>query len=173
MATTSADANPSTPLPEPGGPLRRPLTVGAAVLVLAAAVYLIFFHSPSPPPVSSAPHLPFGPEEQSYAAKLEFANFSMSRAENFLHQEVTILSGAVVNSGERSVRSIEVTIVFQDDMQQIVLRETRPVFAPNAPPLEPGKSASFDISFDHVPPSWNMQVPSVRVSGLEFGSPKR
>ena len=170
---TSPDANPSTPLPEPGGPLRRPLTIFAVVLVLAVAAYLIFFHSPSPPPVSSAPHLPFGPEEQSYAAKLQFADFSMSRAENFLHQEVTILSGAVVNSGDRSVRSIEVTIVFQDDMQQIVLRETRPVFAPNAPPLEPGKSASFDISFDHVPPSWNMQVPSVRVSGLEFGSPKR
>lgn len=170
---TSSNTNPAAPLPEPGGSFRRPLIILAGALVSAVAAYLIFFHTPAPLPVSSAHHLPFGPEEQAYAEKLQFGNLSMSRAENFLHQEVTILSGQVLNSGDRPVRAIEVTVIFQDDMQQIVLRETRPVFAPNTPPVAPGQSMSFDISFDHVPISWNMQVPSVHVSGLEFAPLKR
>ena len=159
--------------PPPEGVARKPLILLIAALVLAGGIYFIFFHSPAVSPIPPAPRLPFGPEEQAYAAKLTFSNMAMSRAENFLHQEVTILSGDVANDGDRFVRALDVTITFQDEMQQIVLRETRPVFGPNAAPLEPGKSTHFDISFDHVPPSWNVQVPSVHVAGLEFAGTKK
>ena len=159
--------------PPPEGVTRKPLILLIAAVVLAGGIYFIFFHSPTVSPIPSAPRLPFGPEEQAYGAKLEFTNLAMSRAENFLHQEVTILSGDVTNDGDRFVRALNVTVTFQDEMQQIVLRETRPVFGPNAAPLEPGKSAHFDISFDHVPPSWNVQVPSVHVAGLEFAGTKK
>lgn len=159
--------------PPPEGVARKPLMLLIAAAVLAGGIYFIFFHSSAVSPIPSVPRLPFGPEEQGYAAKLEFTNLAMSRAENFLHQEVTILSGDVTNDGDRFVRGVDVTVTFQDEMQQIVLRETRPVFGPNAAPLEPGKSTHFDISFDHVPPSWNVQVPSVHVAGLEFAGTKK
>lgn len=161
-----------TPAPAGGGFLPRPIALLLGAVLLAIAVYFVFFHSPAPAPVSPVSRLPYGPEEQAYAAKLQFGDFAMSRAENFLHQEVTMLSGEVLNSGERSLRGIEVTIAFQDDMQQVVLREVRPLFPSNAAPLEAGKSAKFEISFDHIPASWNMQLPAVRVSGLEFARTK-
>ena len=92
----------------------------------------------------------------------------MSRAESFLNQEVTYLAGDVLNSGDRAVSGIEATIEFQDEMQQIALRETRPVLFGSSALLLPGKTAHFEISFDHVPPSWNMQLPTVKVAGLQF-----
>jgi hypothetical protein len=152
--------------------LGNPIVLVAAVLVIAAGTYFLFLQPPIPAPSSAGPRLPFGPGEQAYAAKLQFSHFAMSRAENFLHQEVTIISGDVFNAGDRTIRAAEVTIAFHDDMNQVVLRETRPLFPPHAQPLEPGKSYHFEISFDHVPPSWNIQVPSVRVSGLQFANKK-
>jgi hypothetical protein len=167
MSDTPAGISASPP-PEPSGLLRKPITLFLAAIVLAAAVYLVFFHSPAPAPAPATSRLPFGPAEQAYAAQLKVGNLAMSQAENFLNQEVKILSGDILNSGDRPLKGIEATITFQDEMQQIALREVRPLFLQAATPLEPGKTAHFDISFDHVPPSWNMQMPSLRISGMEF-----
>lgn len=152
---------------------RKPLIAAAAAVLLAAGTYLVFFHAPAPSPRPAVPQLPFGPEEQEYAGKLRLGNLAMSRAENFLHQEVTILSGEATNTGDRPVQAIDATITFQDEMQQIVLRETRSLLGRGAAPLEPGKTVPFEISFDHVPPSWNVQPPSVRVVGLQLAGDKR
>jgi hypothetical protein len=159
-----------SPLPEPekDGVLRHPLVIAVATLVSLAAVYLLFFRGPAPSPSISQSRFPFGPAEQAYAPKLQFENFEMSRAESFIHQEVTYLAGDVLNTGDRALSGIEATIEFQDDMHQIALRETRPILFGASALLAPGKTAHFEISFDHVPPSWNMQLPSVRVAGLQF-----
>jgi hypothetical protein len=163
-----------SPLPspekEPPGILRHPAVIALATLLSIAALYLLFFRGPAPvlAPSTAQKRLPFGDAERMYASKLRFGNFEMSRAENFLNQEVTYLAGDVLNSGDRALTGIEVVVQFQDDMNQIALRENRPVlFGPTAL-LAPGKRAHFEISFDHVPPSWNMQLPSVQVSGLQF-----
>jgi len=166
-----------SPLPEPEKPegliLRHPLAIAAATLLGLAAMYLLFFRGPAPPPSVNQARLPFGPAEQAYAPKLQFGNFAMSRAESFLNQEVTYLSGDVVNSGDRTLTGIEATIEFQDDMKQIALRETRPVLFGASAILPPGKTAHFEVSFDHVPPSWNMQMPTVQVAGLQFARSDR
>jgi hypothetical protein len=153
--------------PVPRTFLRNPLVLAAGAIVLALAAYFLLIKTPAPSTPPQA-HLPFGPREQAYVPKLQFGNFAMSRAENFLHQEVTIISGDVLNTGDRTIRAAEVTLTFQDDMSQIVLRDERPLFAPQTPALAPGKSYHFEISFDHIPPSWNVQVPSVRVTGLQL-----
>ena len=161
-----------SPLPQPekesGGIFRHPAVIAVATLLSLAALYLLFFRGPAPSPSLTKTRFPFGPEEQAYAPKLKFGNFEMSRAESFIHEEVTYLAGDVLNSGDRVVSGIEATIEFQDDMKQIALRETRPVLFGSAALLPPGKTAHFEISFDHVPPSWNMQLPIVQVAGLQF-----
>ena len=165
------------PLPAPndqdGMMLRHPLAIAAATLLALVAMYLVLFRGPAPNPSLLQTRFPFGPPEQAYAPKLQFGNFEMSRAESFLNQEVTYLAGDVTNTGERAISGIEATIQFQDSMDQIALRETRPVLFGSSALLPPGKTAHFEISFDHVPPSWNMQLPSVRVAGLQFARADR
>jgi hypothetical protein len=161
------------PEKEPGGIFRHPAVIAVATLLSLAAVYLLFFRGPAPSPSATQARFPFGPAEQAYASKLQFENFEMSRAESFIHEEVTYLAGDVRNSGDRTLSGIEATIEFQDDMKQIALRETRPILFGSAALLPPGKTAHFEISFDHVPPSWNMQLPSVQVAGLQFARSDR
>lgn len=117
-------------------------------------------------------HLPFGPAEQAYAPNLQIENLALSRAENFLNQEVTILAGRLTNAGDLPLSNVEITVEFSDQLGQIVLRETRAVFASPAPAFAPGDGRDFDVSFERIPSSWNIQQPAVRVSGLVFTSQK-
>ena len=108
------------------------------------------------------------PAEEEYTKKVAIEKIEMSRAENFLHQEVTTLSAELYNGGSERVSAVMLTTEFSDGMNQIVLRETRQVLGISSPSLAPGERRPFDISFEHVPDSWNMQAPAVRVSQLQL-----
>jgi hypothetical protein len=108
------------------------------------------------------------PAEEEYTKKIAIEKIEMSRAENFLHQEVTTLSAELYNGGSEPVSAVVLTTEFSDGMNQIVLRETRQVLGTSSPSLAPGERRPFDISFEHVPDSWNMQGPAVHVSQLQL-----
>lgn len=146
------------------------LAAVAVVIVLAGLYFLPGRQSPSRGTTPEA-HLPFGPAEQSYAPQIHIESVALSRAENFLHQEVTTLSGDLVNNGSRPLRAVAVTIEFSDELNQVVLRESHSVLVPGSPSLAPGERRSFEVYFEHLPTSWNMRSPTIRVTGLQFLSP--
>jgi hypothetical protein len=159
--------------PPERGPFSFALMVAAAGLVIVLAGFYLWPGRQSPSRAGSQQiHPPFGPEERAYAAKIAIENLALSRAENFLNQEVTILAGDLVNTGDRSLREIELTVEFSDDMNQIALRESRLALTSASPAQEPGERRPFDVSFEHIPTSWNMQLPTVRVTGLLFAPSK-
>ena len=108
------------------------------------------------------------PAEHEYRKNIEVGNLSLSRAENFLHQEVTILNGEVYNGGAEPVSSLRLTTEFFDDLNQVVLRETRSVLGTPELALTAGERRAFEISFEHIPNSWNMQKPVVHVEYLQL-----
>ena len=108
------------------------------------------------------------PAEQAYSKSIQIENIALSRAENFLHQEVTILDADAINAGQQTVAGMSVTVEFFDDLHQVVLRETRSVLGSPAAELRPGQRRTFSISFDRVPPGWNLQQPSVQVVYLQL-----
>ena len=142
-----------------------------AVLAIAAASFY-FLREEERPPVRSAvrPRLPFGPAEQAYVPRVRIENIALSRAENYLHQEITTVSGEVVNGGDRALSGLELTLEFSDEMRQPVLREARSILDPAAGALAPGERRAFEISIEHVPSLWNMEKPMVRGSGLQFSA---
>ena len=74
--------------------------------------------------------LPMGPAEEAYAPQIHFLEPKMSRAANFLNQEVTYVFGTVENGGDRKVKQIEITLEFHDPFNQVVLaRQAAPVSA--------------------------------------------
>jgi hypothetical protein len=148
------------------------MVAAAAVVIVLAGFYLWPGRQSPSRGGAQQVHPPFGPEERAYAAKIAIENLSLSRAENFLHQEVTTRAGDLVNNGERSLREIELTVEFVDDMNQIALRETRLALTSANPPLGPGERRAFDVSFEHIPTSWNRQQPVVRITGLLFAPPR-
>lgn len=159
--------------PAARGPFNFALLVASAAAVIIVAGFYLWpgRRSPSDGAPQGA-HFPFGSAESAYAAKIQIQNLALSRAENFLNQEVTIMNGELVNSGERVLSGVELTVEFVDDMNQIALRESRAAVAPPNPPIAAGERRGFEISFEHIPTSWNMQMPAARVSGVLFATSK-
>ena len=142
-----------------------PFLVGAvAVLVLLGGIFLLTRYTQSAQQVEQ--RLPWGATEQAYATQIRFLEPKMSRAANFLNQEVTFIFGAVANDGPRAVREIGVTLEFRDVFSQVVLRDTRRVLGPRSTPLASGQRRDFQFNFEHVPADWSRQYPSVRITGL-------
>jgi hypothetical protein len=169
------------PFENPESPENKPksshLTIWMGVLVAAAILLSLWFlFEPLQMRKASVPEtmvVKMNPAEQAYARKIELGNIAMSRAENFLHQEVTTLTGELYNAGTERVLGLSLTAEFSDDMNQIVLRETRNVLGSPQPALAPGERRPFEISFEHMPNSWNMQSPIVRVTHLQLTPQKQ
>lgn len=164
--------NDPTKTPQSVGSNRRPLLASFLVILAGVSSYFLLFRSPNPRPQNSA-RLSFGPEEQAYSPNIHLGNFKMQEATNFLNQDVKILLGDVLNAGNTTVLAIDATIEYRDGLDQIALRETRPLLPPSPEGLKPGQVAQFELSFDHVPNSWNYQMPKVMVSGLKLTENKK
>jgi len=143
-------------------------------LVAVIGAWLVFAPSPShKPPAGVTPaRLQMTAAAQEYAKNIQIGNIAMSRAENFLHQEVTVVSGEVYNGGNQAVSVLRITAQFTDDMNQVVLRETRDIIGASDRAITAGERRAFEISFEHVPASWNMQQPAMRVDYLALAASK-
>lgn len=162
---------------KPPQPPRRAVSIialSSAALAVFMAMALFFWpaQTPGPAHAKKKTHFVFGSVEQAYAPKIQINNLALNRAENFLHQEVTTLTGDLLNAGEQSVAGVELTLEFSDALHQVVLRETRAIVETPAAPLVPGERRPFEISFEHLPSSWNLEQPVVRVSGLQLTASK-
>jgi Protein of unknown function (DUF3426) len=161
--------------PEPLGskPKTSAFTVAMSAIVLLAilvSLWLLFapLGSRRVTGLQEAGAVKMSPAEEEYTKKIAIEKIEMSRAENFLHQEVTTLSAELYNGGSEPVSMVMLTTEFSDAMNQIVLRETRQVLGTSAASLAPGERRPFDISFEHVPDSWNMRAPAVHISQLQL-----
>jgi hypothetical protein len=167
--------NPETPGSKPKA---SPFTIALGALVAVAILLSLWFlfeplQNRKTTAVPGTVALNMNPLEREYTQKIEIGKIAMSRAENFLHQEVTTLTGELYNAGTEPVLGLALTTEFSDDMNQIVLRETRKVLGSPGAALAPGERREFEISFDHVPSSWNMQAPGVRVSQVQLAAKKQ
>jgi hypothetical protein len=140
--------------------------IAIVLVVVAGAVFLSRYSAPAGP-VAQQP-LPMGAAEQNYIPQIHFLNPKMSRAANFLNQEVTFVFGTVENGGNRKVKQIEITLEFHDPFGQVVQREKERLFAPNADPLPPGQQRDFQLGYEHISAQWNNGYPSLRITGLAF-----
>ncbi len=136
-----------------------------AVLVGAAVLYSRY-SAPAGPQVEKP--LPMGPAETAYAQQIRFLDPKMSRAANFLNQEVTYIFFTVDNAGDHKIQQIEVTVEFHDPFNQVILRDKQRLFLDNAAPFLPGQQRDVQIPYEHIPPQWNEVFPSIAVSGLSF-----
>jgi hypothetical protein len=144
------------------------LIAGAMVVGLLVLLAYVVLSRYSAQKAELLEPLPMGEEERAYAERLQFTGLQMSRAENFLGQEITYLFCQVANQGDRTVRQLEITLEFRDRFNQVVLRDVRRVIGPRSSPLLPGAQREIEISWEHIPADWNQQYPSIRVSGLLF-----
>lgn len=135
-------------------------------LLIGAAVLLSRYSAPSVD--EDEKPLPAGPEEQAYLSQIHLLEPKMSRAANFLNQEVTYIFGTVENGGNRKVKQIEITLEFHDPFNQVVLRDKQRLFLPTTPPMLPGQQRDFQVPYEHISAEWNNVYPTIRVTGVQL-----
>jgi hypothetical protein len=142
--------------------------VGIVIVSLLVGAAVLYSRYAKPAESEDDKPLPMGPAEQAYASQIRFLEPKMSRAANFLNQEVTYVFFTVANGGNRRIQQIEITVEFHDPFNQVILRDKQRLFLPTAPPFLPSQQRDVQIPYEHIPPQWNMVFPSVAVSGLAF-----
>ena len=141
-------------------------TVGAAMLALVIA--LVFLWHSRASTVLPAGNITPPEEQKAYFPQLELAEAHMSAAENFLGNSVTYLDAQVTNKGTKAVRRLDVDLTFVDMLNQVVLRERVHPVTERTPPLKPGESRTFRVTFEHLPVDWNQAVPTMTPVYVQF-----
>jgi hypothetical protein len=152
------------------GKTRRIVVLAVAIVFLLLAFFLWRASTNNLQPAATGSQAAQGPDERAYTSKVGVDHIEISRAENFLHQEVTTVSGEISNGGNRALASVELTIEFHDDLNQIAQRETRSLFGAPGPAVPPGDHREFDVSFEHISSSWNMRQPVMKITAVQFAS---
>ncbi len=147
---------------------RFPAAFVAGLVVISVIVLIFFFATRSSEPTQPGrqSRLPFTAEARNYAGNIHFQNLALSESSNMLNQHFTYLDGVISNGGPRAIKAMEVLVEFHDPFNQVILRETHRVITASAQPLAPGQQRSFEITFEALPPEWNQQYPTIRVTGL-------
>ncbi|HYB62359.1 MAG TPA: FxLYD domain-containing protein [Methylomirabilota bacterium] len=142
--------------------------LGVVIIALLVVGVVLYSRHASSAAGAKPQRLPMGPQEQAYVANIKFTDPKMSRASNFLNQEVTFIFGTVENDGPRPIRQIEVTIEFHDEFNQVVLRDTQRLLAPESDAIGPGQQRDFQLSYEHISDQWNVQYPTMKITGLDL-----
>jgi len=111
---------------------------------------------------------PLSAEAQAYLKQIAVTDIHMSAAETGLGSNVTYLDAQIKNNGARPVRAVDLDLTFVDMLNQVVLRRTAHPITGTAPPLQPGESRPFRVTFDYMPADWNQGPPAVIVTYVSF-----
>jgi len=144
---------------------------GLVVLVVLAALLVMGRHKAATP--STVQPL------ADYAASLPVSQLAMSESTSLSGGKSTYIDGHIQNAGSQTVSGVTVQVIFRNDeamppridtvpLSLIRTREpyvdTQPV---SAAPLNPGDGRDFRLIFESIPANWNMQLPEIRVIGVE------
>ncbi len=99
--------------------------------------------------------------ENAYIQNIQITDARMTAATNFLQHTVTTLHANATNKGNQTVHYLELDMAFSNFMGQVDLRQKADPINTNTPPLKPGETRAFEVSFDHVPGDWNLAPPQI------------
>jgi hypothetical protein len=86
-----------------GGRVVPPLTIQLTILAVAVGtiVWLALAPSKRAPASTATANTNMSAAEHAYLGSIQVSNVTLSRSENFIHQEVTIVNGDVLNGGDQ------------------------------------------------------------------------
>jgi hypothetical protein len=137
-------------------------------MLALTAVVVFLWHSHGAAELSANASTILTEEQKAYFRQIEFTDVHMSAAENFLGATMTYLDARVTNKGTKTVRRLELDLTFVDTLSQVVLRERAYPVTRRTPPLKPGESRAFRVTFEHMPVDWNQAAPTMTPVYLQF-----
>ena len=115
----------------------------------------------------------------AYAGSLPLSGLAMSESTSISGGKSTFVDGHIKNTGSATVTGITVQVLFGnaegssptiDTMPLTLIRTRQPYIdtqSVGSSPLKPGDERDFRLIFESIPQNWNMEMPEVRVVGVE------
>lgn len=116
--------------------------------------------TPAPPAIAA--------EAKAYVRQLGLSGIELKATEAYSGQTVVEILGRISNNGDRALQYVEVTCVFYDPSNRVVLRERVPIVKASGGSLKPGESRPFRLPFDNLPQSWNQALPQLVIAQIRF-----
>lgn len=107
-------------------------------------------------------------EERAYLQHITISDGRVSAATNFLGDMVTYVDANVTNAGTKPVRQLDLRLEFSDMLNQVVLRDIGHPITSKAPPLKPGETRAFRVTFERMPAEWNQTPPTITPMAVHF-----
>ncbi len=149
---------------KPAFTLTTPMVIGviAVLLVGGAAAYLTFGPKPAPPPPPVLTQ-----EAKDYLQNLKLSDVGLQAAESYINSSLVEVLGKVGNTGNRTVKLVQVNCVFRNVYGQPIRRELATVVGKNGP-LKPGETKPFRLAFENPPTGWNQDIPLLVIAQIQF-----
>jgi hypothetical protein len=115
----------------------------------------------------------------AYAANLPLSQLAMSESTSIAGGKSTFVDGHLKNTGNKTVTGITVQVLFGDaegsapqinTLPLTLIRTRQPYIdtqSVSSSPLKPGDEREFRLIFESIPQNWNMEMPEVRVVGVD------
>lgn len=155
--------------PDSGPKQRRvqpvPVAIAGIVLLLAGGL-AVYVYGHWLQRVEDGPVLT--EEAREYLEYLDLSEVQMAAEESFLTHRLVTIEGNITNSGERTVRLVEIHCLFRDPHGVEIAREPAVIVGARGGPLAPGETKSFRLAFDELRRDWNQVMPSLFISQIAF-----
>ena len=107
-------------------------------------------------------------EAKAYAKFLKLSHTEMKATESYVGAAVVEILGEVTNTGDRELKQVDLTCIFYDPYNQIVLREPASIVRTKTGGLKPGETKPFRLPFDNIPDGWNQRMPQLVMGQIIF-----
>lgn len=135
-----------------------------ALVVIGTAIFWYVRYSSTHQPQ----RLELTPEAKQYVRSLKLSDVEIKAHESYMKQMVVEIVGKIGNLGDRALQKVEIFCSFYDPYGQLVLRQRVAIVNPKMGGLKPRETKSFRMPFDEIPESWNHQLPSLVIAGIQF-----
>ncbi len=169
----------SSEIKRASNPVTLYLTIGVAVVAVAAVAFVVHYqknHVPVESKAGLAPVVgmlrPGQPDFEAYKNKVRIEDVTASIGINFAGNRYASIEGIISNEGSRKLEAMEVHLTLYDVYDKVCKEVTKTILRPgiglNPDPLDPLEKRSFNVWIESIDQLWNPKRVELEISGLKY-----
>ncbi len=149
------------------GEHRSTVIISASVAVVVIVASVLVFGYLSDGQEASAP-LTEVTDTAAIQGHAQLSRLGIATSENYFGQRIRVIGANLKNTSDKTLRAIEVKMVFTDYEGKSVHEYSQWVLRTNQKPLAPGEEFRFEVRQENLPRTWNYRVPITEVTKIGY-----
>jgi hypothetical protein len=146
---------------------RSAIIISASVVVILGLVSIAGFTYLGRDETGSAPLIEVT-DNSAIQNQVQVSHLGIATSENYVGQKIRVISGMLKNTSDKSLRMIQVKMVFTDFDGKPIHEYSESVLQQSQRPLAPGEEFRFEIRQENLPRTWNYRIPIAEVTKIGY-----